>query len=195
MDSDSLMNEWSSDDASESQHHDVPDLDNDSQRATAGRRSQLRPAGLGLAFVPLADWKPELPYDEQPPENIRYDVEWKLSVNNRQRSGESEPRVVISPRTFWKHVLRSKLRTAVDKSPKLWEPSETKIVLSVADRKTSNITKRFAKLDIDWPYLAKQFQDWSHFLRSGKKLSMQVTFYYVEGGNKAAPAVRGATAT
>lgn len=90
MDSDSLLNEWSSDDASESQPHDVPDLDNDSQRATAGRRSQLRPAGLGLAFVPLADWKPELLYDEQPPENIRYEVEWKLSVNNRQRSGESE---------------------------------------------------------------------------------------------------------
>jgi hypothetical protein len=34
------------------------------------------------------DWKPELSYDEQPPENIRYDVEWKLSVNNRQRSGD-----------------------------------------------------------------------------------------------------------
>ena len=179
MDTDGLMNEWTSD-ASESQPHDVSDLDSDFQRATVGRRSQLRPAGLGLAFVPFADWKSELSYDEQPPENIRYDVEWKLSVNNRQRSGESEPGVVLSPRSFWKHILRPKLRAAVDKSPKAWEPSETKIVLSVADRKTSNITKRFAKLDVDWPYVARQFQDWSHLLRSGKKLSMQVTFYYVQ---------------
>lgn len=48
------------------------------------------PACVSGRAVALADWKPELSYNEQPPENIRYDVKWKLSVNNRQRSGESE---------------------------------------------------------------------------------------------------------
>ncbi|KAH8649528.1 hypothetical protein BGZ61DRAFT_487982 [Ilyonectria robusta] len=133
--------------------------------------------------------------NEQPPDYIRYHVEWKLSVNNRQKSGESEPGVVISPRKFWKHVLRSKLQAAVEKSPKPWEPAETKIILSVTDRKTSSITKRFPKLDIQWSYVAEQLQDWSHFLRDGKKLSAQVTFYYVEESGKVAATGRGATAT
>ncbi|KAH7124425.1 hypothetical protein EDB81DRAFT_665027, partial [Dactylonectria macrodidyma] len=125
------------------------------QQTTLTRRSQLRPAGTGLLIVPYTDWRPALPYNEQPPDYIRYYVEWKLSVNNRQKSGESELGVVISPRKFWKHVLRSKLQAAVEKSLKPWEPAEMKIILSVTDRKTSSITKRFPKLDIQWSYAAE----------------------------------------
>jgi hypothetical protein len=88
-----------------------------------------------------------------------------------------------------------KLQTAVEKSSKPWNPAETKIVLSVTDRKTSNITKRFPILKVDWPYVANQLQDWSHFLRDGKRLSAQVTFYYTEEGGKTTPVTRGATAT
>ncbi|KAG9249981.1 uncharacterized protein F5Z01DRAFT_731324 [Emericellopsis atlantica] len=189
MDADSSVNDWTSDEASESPPSDFPDDDDQSRRVALTRKSQLRPAGLGLAFVPYADWRPTLPYNEQPPECIRYNVEWKLSVNNRQRSGESEPGVVISPQRFWKHVLRSK-----KPPPKPWGSTETKIVLSVTDRKTGSITKRFPELKVDWSYVAKQLQDWSHFLRDGKKLSAQVVFYYEECG-KTAPAARGATAT
>jgi hypothetical protein len=97
MYADSSVNDWSSDEASESPPCDFPDSDGDTSPGSPVPEEQLRPAGLGLAFVSYADWRPALPYNEQPPEYIRYNVEWKLSVNNRQRLGESELGVVISP--------------------------------------------------------------------------------------------------
>ncbi|KAI5465215.1 hypothetical protein BGZ63DRAFT_173395 [Mariannaea sp. PMI_226] len=186
---------WSSDDASESQPHDFSDSDGDHfQRATLARKSQLRPAGIGLSFVPYADWRPGLAYDEELPDYIRYDVEWKLSLNNRSRGGESEPGVVISPKDFWNHTLQSKLRDAVERGSKPWRPVDTKIIYTVDDRKTKPITKRYGKLKVKWSEVAKQLQDWSHFLRDSKKLSVQITFYYEPESDKTATATRGTAA-
>ncbi len=43
--------------------------------------------------------------------------------------------------------------------------------------------------------MEKQLQTWSHLLRIGKRLRIDVTFAYVESGKTARNAGRGATAT
>ena len=83
---------------------------------------------------------------------------------------------MISPRKLWKHILRQKVMDVSTDKP--WKKDATKLVLSVTDRKTGNITKRFPKLDVDWPFVAKQLQEWSKFLNDGKKITITVTFYY-----------------
>lgn len=120
-------------------------------------RSWLRPVGSALTFLPYADWEPERSYEGEPA--IRYNVEWKLFVKNRAQAGESQLDVVILPRKFWKHVLRPKVADASADKP--WKEDATKLILSVTDRKTGNITKRFPKLDINWPFVKRQLQDWS----------------------------------
>ncbi|KAH7108890.1 hypothetical protein B0J13DRAFT_527170 [Dactylonectria estremocensis] len=100
--------DWPSDDASDSQNCDLQISDSEvSQHATPAPRSRLRPAGSALAFVPFADWEPDRSYEGEP--TIRYNVEWKLSVKNRDQAGESELGIVISPHKFWKHVLQPKV--------------------------------------------------------------------------------------
>ncbi|KAK0761663.1 LOW QUALITY PROTEIN: hypothetical protein N5P37_005645 [Trichoderma harzianum] len=142
IDADSSINGWSSDDASESQPCNFADSDDKhSQQPTLTRHSQLRPAGNGLAFVPFADWRPGRSYNQQPAENIWYNAEWKLSVNNMRKTGELEPGIALSPRQFWKYPkLQAVMKSA--KSPLI--ASDTQILLSVSDRKTSSITKRFS---------------------------------------------------
>lgn len=198
MDTDSFINDWSSDDASQSQPCGFANSEDEhSQQPTLTRHSQLRPAGNGLAFVPYADWRPGRSYNQQPAENIWYDVEWKLSVNNRRKTGESEPGIALSPRQFWKYVLQPKLQAVVKSAKSPLTASDTQILLSVSDRKTSSITKRFSKLDVNWLFVAKQLQEWSRFLTDDKvkKLKVEITFYYVEDKSRTAPAVRGANAT
>lgn len=175
MNQSNTINDWPSDDARDSQECDFPTSDSEeSQHATPVPRSLLRPAGSALAFVPFADWEPERPYKGEP--TIHYNVEWKLFVKNRVQASESELDIVISPRKFWKHVLHPKVAEASVDKP--WEQDVTKLVLSVTDRKTGQITKRFPKQDIDWPFVAKQLQEWSQFLNDGKKITITVTFYY-----------------
>ncbi|KAK1722921.1 uncharacterized protein BDZ83DRAFT_409201 [Colletotrichum acutatum] len=167
---------WTIDDDSES-HPSVPSssFDDTSQRAPLAHRSRLRPAGAALTFVPFAEWEPERSYDDEP--TIRSNNEWKLFAKNRGHAGESELDVVISPRKFWKHVLQPKVAGASAGKP--WKEDATKLVLSVTDRKPGNITKRFPKLDIDWPIVTRQLREWSKFLDEGKKITITATFYYV----------------
>ncbi|KAF4881136.1 hypothetical protein CGCFRS4_v015859 [Colletotrichum fructicola] len=165
---------WTIDDDSDSQSSTLSSSDGASQPAPVAQGSRLRPAGAALTFVPYADWEPEQSYENEP--IIRYNIEWKLFAKNRGQAGESELDVVISPRKFWKHVLQPKVAAASAGKP--WKEEATKLVLSVTDRKTGNITKRFPKLDIDWPLVTRQLCEWSKFLDEGKKITITATFYY-----------------
>ena len=118
-------------------------------------------------------------------------MQWKICLKKREQTGESELGIVISPRKFWKHVLYPKVTAAT--ADKLWKEDDTKVVLSVTDRKTANITKRYPKLEVDWKYVSKQLQDWSRFIADGKKMTVAVTFFYQNVGS-AKSGRRGATA-
>lgn len=102
--------------------------------------------------MPFANWDPEQSYESEP--MIRYNVECKVFVKNRGQAGKSELNIVISLHKFWQHIRRPKVTSATANKP--WDESETKIILSVTDRKPGKITKRFLKLNVNWQYVAKQ---------------------------------------
>lgn len=131
MNQSETVNDWPIDDASDSSICDFSTSDSEeSHFATFAARSQLRPAGSALVFVPFADWDPERSCEGE--RTIRYNVEWELFVKNRGQAGESELDIVVSPRKFWKHILLPKLNDASANRP--WKEDATKLVLSVTDR-------------------------------------------------------------
>ncbi|PQE31101.1 Short chain dehydrogenase reductase family protein [Rutstroemia sp. NJR-2017a WRK4] len=74
------------------------------------------------------------------------------------------------------------------------EADATTITISVNDRSEHDITKRFTKLNIDWLVIERQLQAWSHLLRIGKKLRINMLFNYTESSKASCTAGRGATA-
>lgn len=190
MDADTSMSDWSSDHETSPQPGDRPPA----RGAGPTRRSQLRPARKTLPFVPYDDWLPGESYDEQPPSCMHYVMEWKLTLNKRVAAKQTED-LVLAPSDFWNEELSSKI---VDISNSIGKPctaDATTIVMSVNDRSERDITKRFEQLQINWSIVEKQLQAWSHLLRIGKRLRIDVTFGYVESGKTARNAGRGATAT
>lgn len=171
-----FVHDLSSDDASDANVSDCFDSDSDeSQNATFPQLGGLRPAGSAPGFVPFAAWRPERTYDGA--QTLRYNVEWKLFVKNRERAGQSELDIVLSPRRFWKHILQRKLSEASDDMP--WKAGTALLVLSVNDRKTKSIKKRYAtQKEIEWSFVAKTIQSWSKSLGSEKIVSVDVKFYY-----------------
>jgi hypothetical protein len=191
MDADDSANEWSSDNQSNCQPSDDSSLDIQPARgALLPPQSQRRPANKTLSFVPYADWDPEQTYDDLPPSCVHFFLEWKLTVNRRIIAKQTENDLVVAPSDFWTEELFSKIADIVKSTGKSCEADATTIAIYVNDRSEHDITKRFAKLDIDWLVIERQLQTWSHLLRIGKKLRINVSFNYMES-NKAG---RGATA-
>ncbi|KAJ3499242.1 hypothetical protein NLG97_g489 [Lecanicillium saksenae] len=167
--------------------------DEDSQLVVPGAGSRLRPAGSALKFLSYTAWRrePDLRYTDEPPEYICYTIDWKLSVNNRNKGGETEQNIVITPDKFWTHVLSAKLQTAVEDVRQPLTEGRTKIVLSTTGRRGPGPGKVNLK-GRNWQDVAVQLQEWSEYLLAGKQLKVEVTFHY-ETNNDAAKPGRGAS--
>lgn len=135
-------------------------------------------------------------YDEHPPTCIHYSIEWKLTINSKAVSRDTEPNLVLAPSTFWSTILRPKLNQLVAKKlprNKSFKVDDTNVMVSVTDRTERDLVKRFDDLDIDWAILEKQLQTWSHLLRIGKRLRIDISFNYIENGDSVvAPSRQGA---
>ena len=112
-------------------------------------------------------------------------MEWKLTLNKRVAAKETEGDLVVAPSEFWNEELSSKLEDIIKSRGKPYKADAATIVISVNDRSERDITKRFKELQIDWPIIEKQLQAWSHLLRIGKTLRIDISFNYVEGGKMA----------
>ncbi|KAK4242965.1 hypothetical protein C7999DRAFT_18599, partial [Corynascus novoguineensis] len=70
--------------------------------------------------------------------------------------------------------LSSKIADIVRSTGKSYKADATTIVISVNDRSERDITKHFKELQINWPVVERQLQAWSHLLRIGKTLRINV---------------------
>ncbi|KAK0738227.1 hypothetical protein B0T18DRAFT_441031 [Schizothecium vesticola] len=139
-----------------------------------------------LPLLQRADWNPNLPYNESPPTCIHYSIEWKLLLKKGRLSkltNDTEQNLVLAPGAFWDQTLEPKLQQLLAKKTprnKCYEPDETNVVVSVTDRSQRDLTKRFDELDIDWGVVENQLVAWSHLLRDGRQLRIDISFIYKE---------------
>lgn len=159
------------------------------------QQSLRRPAPKLLPFVSYEDWVPGQSYEEQPPQWMQYNMQWKLRLNNRKAVEQTEQDLVVAPSEFWQEELSTKITNIVNAKKKPYEANATTITMSVSnDPSQDKITKYFEKLDIDWSVVERQLQGWSHLLRIGKRLKIYIQLDYVEAADTARATGRGATA-
>jgi hypothetical protein len=138
-----------------------------------------QPSGLGLC--PFAEWDPHRAYDEDPPIYIHYSIEWKIAVNNRAiMPKDTDQDLVLEPAAHWEHFLEDKLKSVLLKKKRPLVSDDTTVVVSVTDRKTRDLEKRFDETSIDWPLIQKQLVSWGELFRAGKTLRLTLSFNYVE---------------
>ena len=125
---------------------------------------------------------------------MHYIMEWKLTLNRRVAAKQTENDLVVAPSDFWNEELSSQIADIVKSTGKSCEADATTIAISVNDHSEYDITKRFEKLEIDWLIVERQLQTWSHLLRIGKKLRINVSFNHMESSKASRTAGRGATA-
>jgi hypothetical protein len=155
--------------------------------------NRARPYAARLELLDLEEWNENETYDEDPPSSLHYSIEWKVTLNSKLISNDTEPNLVLAPRFYWSLFLREKLEKLLQKklSPSQRVACEdTNVVVSVTDRSERDLTKRFDERDIDWFLVEKQFLAWGESFRAGKKLRVDVSFNYVEVGQQKTVATR-----
>lgn len=142
-----------------------------------------QPAKLGLLHID--EWDEEKTYDEEPPSYIHYSIEWKVTVNNKPISKDTEQNLVLAPSFYWPLILRPKLEKLLRKkvpSNKRVMPDVTSVVVPVTGRSEQELTKRFDEMEIDWRVVEKQLVAWGELFRAGKRLRVDLSFNYLETG-------------
>ncbi|KAN0068078.1 hypothetical protein V8E54_013648, partial [Elaphomyces granulatus] len=168
----------------------------DRTRDATHLQTQMEPGRL--RFLQLDEWDEHNSYSEDVPTCLHYSIEWKVAVNNKVVHRDTEQDVVLIPIGYWHTTLRLKLERVLERKFGLdnqMRCDDTNVTVSVTDRTQRDLVKSFENLNIDWPTVAKQLEEWGERLRSGKKLRVDLCFNYVDShlaaGPGAGPAQRG----
>lgn len=158
------------------------------------QQTQLQEDKLG--FCQLTDWDEKRTYNEHPPIYIHYSVEWRVRVNNRELSKDTEQDLVLAPAAYWRLFLNPKLEKVLLckmlAKKRTVKSEDTKIVITVTQRLERDVTKRFDNTDIDWSVIERQLILWADLYRAGRKLRVNISFNYnyVETGQPSAMSSR-----
>ncbi|MCJ1284329.1 hypothetical protein MMC26_003660 [Xylographa opegraphella] len=146
-----------------------------------------------LGFCQLSDWDEGKTYNEHPPTCLHYSMEWKLRINNREVSKETEQDLVLAPASYWRLFLKSKLEEVVlhkiRTKKRDMKSEDTKIVMTVTQQRSEPpLTKSFDEINIDWSVVETQLITWGYLFLAGKKLRVTISFNYnyVEAGQPSA---------
>jgi hypothetical protein len=145
------------------------------------RRPPQRPEKL--RFLRLDEWDACNTYDEDVPTCLHYSIEWKVSVNKKIISRDTEQDLVLAPTVYWHESLKPSLDELLQSKVAHNRPircDDTTVVASVNDRSERDLTKRFNGTNIDWSVIEKQLVGWGELFRSGKKLRLSMSFKYLD---------------
>jgi hypothetical protein len=116
------------------------------------------PSQSRLTFLQEAAWGPEQTYDNDFPNCLRYSIEWKVTLNGKATSKDTEPEVLLAPGCFWRLVLQAQLEELLQnkfsKSRGIRSDDMT-VVVSATERSQRDLVKRFNQTQIDWAIVEK----------------------------------------
>jgi hypothetical protein len=96
---------------------------------------------------------------------------------------DTKPDLVLAPSAYWVKVLRQKLeswvKTKTQRSRRV-RSEDTAVVVSVNDRSQRDLNKWFEKTSIEWLAVEQQLLKWGNLFRIGKKLTLGISFNYVD---------------
>ncbi|CAG5189807.1 uncharacterized protein ALTATR162_LOCUS12088 [Alternaria atra] len=121
----------------------------------------VRPLSGKLELLSLDEWNENETYDEEPPTCVHYSIEWKVTLNNKLLSKDTEPDLVLAPRFYWSLFLREKLERLLQKK-----------LPPMTERSKRDLTKRFDEMDVDWFLVERQLSQWSESFRAGPPCSL-----------------------
>jgi hypothetical protein len=79
-----------------------------------GPESFSSPQPKAPKLLQLFEWEASNPVDELPGNVIRYIIEWKVKVNNRSVSEDTEQDVALTLSAYWPLTLRGKLEKVIE---------------------------------------------------------------------------------
>jgi hypothetical protein len=138
-----------------------------------------------LSFLEEKDWDPQKTYDDR----FHYLIEWKLRLNRKAVTTQSEPNVAVSLGCYWRLVLRNRLRQAVCRQfsdSQRVRHNDTTVAVSVTERSERYLTMEFDGTEIDWVVADKRLLDWSPYFQKGKRLRVNISFNFVEPNSESA---------
>lgn len=151
------------------------------------------PSQSRLTFLQEAEWDPDQAYDSDFPNCLRYSIEWKVTLNGKAISKDTEPEVLLAPGCYWRIVLQARLEELLqNKFPgnRSVRSDDTTVVVSVTERSQRDLIKRFNQTKIDWAIVEKQLCTWGQYFQKGKKLRVNLSFNYMEATRPASRATR-----
>ncbi|KAJ5998521.1 hypothetical protein N7451_006331 [Penicillium sp. IBT 35674x] len=133
-----------------------------------------------LRFNPVAERTDGSAWDEQSPDCIHYQIEWKVKLNNRVVVKDTKLDLTEPPRSYWEEIKEDasnilQRKTARGRRVRL---DDTDMVLSVYSQR--DIDKHFEGTSVDWTAVEKQLLAWAHLFRRGKSIRLQISINYIE---------------
>lgn len=141
------------------------------------------------------------------PTYIHYTIVWKLRLNKRAVTTDTEQDVVLHPAIYWTECLKDKVERLAEKKLAFGRDSqvqceETNVTVTVKDRGKQALVKRSDGMGADWSVVASQLTDWAKLtcVDREKKLRVELAFVFSQpchatGGRPGAQASRRGTAT
>ncbi|KAF2803004.1 uncharacterized protein BDZ99DRAFT_400832, partial [Mytilinidion resinicola] len=103
-----------------------------------------------LRFLELDEWDELNSYGEDVPTVLHYSIEWKVAVNNKVVSKDTEQGVVLVPIAYWHMILRPKFERLLQNkfgANRQMQCDDTNVTFSVTDRTQRDLVKRSDNLD------------------------------------------------
>jgi hypothetical protein len=136
-----------------------------------------------LQFLQPSDWDEHNGCDKESPSCLNYSIEWKVTVNNKAITMDTEQNVIFAPSTYWLMFFKAKLDKVLRKKELVQNRNimydDTNVIVSVTEGSERDLIKRFDDIDVDWSVVEKQLLAWGELFQVGKKLRVDLSFNYV----------------